>query len=444
MSEADVQRMIADAYRSIVELVEKHDPQKRLRVTGEAGRKLEEMLEELKNLVVSYVIGREELEEALRWIRELEKAVENCRKSLGVRDVLFSKELKSFTRDPRRHLVKKLFIYTHDLARGRISLSEYLRKATAALRTSFRTNLRTAYQSWVVLGLLNELGSMGARMIYPEHGFLFLDRSGKQRAGIIPPNTVLWLGGRGHLSLFIEAPRPVGWEDTGDLSRSWRLYTALRPDMMVYGGMVLNILRPEEDPPIMRPDVIIECKELEDWYLRTRDMRGPLAKPISAEEWRAKWIEGLWAGLADALGVETPDEAREMLESKKSVRVREPKLLLLYSRVYRPKEMILVARKRVPGDVKKYLEEEGITVVDDVGFNQQRLKLLAETLARYSKPGGTITIELEPEQASLLQELVEELERMRGRKVSYSEAIREALESTLFSLREKRRGAGNS
>ena len=59
-----------------------------------------------------------------------------------------------------------------------------------------------------------------------------------------------------------------------DLSRIWKFYTALRPDMMVYGGEVMDIVEIDSDPPVRRPDLIIEVKELYDWYKRVREVRG--------------------------------------------------------------------------------------------------------------------------------------------------------------------------
>ena len=369
------------------------------------------------------VIGSEGLKMAMDWVEKLEEAVEECKRNLRVQGVTFSKELKSFVENPENHLKKKLFIYTHDLARGKMELAEYIRKSAAALRTSFRTNLRTAYQSWVLLEILSLMGEFGGRIVYPEYNFIPIDRAGKQRSGIIPPNVIMYISGRGYISFFVEAPRPVGWEDTSDLSRSWRLYTALRPDFMVYGGMVTNILDESKDPPIARPDVIIECKELEDWYLRTRDIRGPFTKPLTAEEWRSKWIEGLWTGLADALGVKSPSEAKSFVEEKKTLRVREPKLLKLYMNFYNPKEMYLVSRARVPGDVRDYLERDGIIVVDNVGFGGKRLRKLAESLLKHCKRGSSIKIEFSGDEARILEELTRVFSSRLGRSVSVREAV---------------------
>jgi hypothetical protein len=347
----------------------------------EEARKLDRVLDCVKLELVSMTAGRI-LPVARRWIRVFEEQLAKTSETLGARGWTLSKELKSFVTDPRLHLKKKLFNYAYDLARGKIGLNEYLSKGSAALTTSLRTNLRTIYQDWVLLAVLEHLGRRGGVLIYPEHRVLGLERSGRQRAGTIPPNAAVSLP-RGELSFFLEAPRPLGWEDTSDLRRYWKLYVTLRPDIMVYGGMVDNMVLPGDTPGIRRPDVIIECKELSDWYRRSRDLRGPFAEPISAEEWRARWIEGLWTGLADILGVEKRYGGTE--DRRRSVRVREPRLVILYKEFYKPRSMILVSRARSPRSVKAFLEEHGVMVVDGVGFDAGRLEGVADLLETYAR-----------------------------------------------------------
>ncbi len=434
MVDEEVSNLVIELYSAIEDFIKKYDPKRKLRFSSDLRAEFNELLSRFKEVFIDYVLTPEQLSEAYEWVEVLQASVSSCIKYLGIRGVTFSKELRSFIEDPRAHLRKKIFIYTHDLVRGKLGLADYMRTASAAIRTSYRTNLRSIYQSWVLLEVLSTLGELGGRLIYPEHRYLSLDRSGKQRTGTIPPNAVVEVKGRGCLSFFVEAPRPIGWEDTSDLSKAWRLYTALRPDFMVYGGMILNILKPESDPPVLRPNVIIECKELEDWYLRSRDIRGPLAKPLTAEEWRAKWIEGLWVGLADALGIKKA-EVTEVINEKRGLRLKEYQLVTLYKNFYKPDRMYLVSRTRVPEEVRKYLEGEGIYVVDGVGFNAGRLRELAEDLLKYAKQPEKTVIELSRETAELLNEV---LECVGSTKV-VDEVIREALKLLLSRLRNRQK-----
>lgn len=406
---------------------------------GEAGlprftREVEEVLERVKDCIVS--VYSEELREAMSWLGELRAAVELLSQKLGLAGFTFPREFRSFLDDPAAHLRKKLFNYVYDLARGRLSVEEFWRRATAAVRTSLRTNMRTAYQLWGLAVIMGHLADRGYMLVYPEHRFLSFDRSGKQRLGIIPPNAVLARLGKGYLSLFHEAPRPLGWEDTSDLRRIWSLYTALRPDAMVYGGMVMNMVDLSSSPPIKRPDVIIEFKELSDWYVRMRDLKGYFRKPLTAEEWRNKWLVGLFEGLADIMGVQ-----RRVVEEKAaegaSLRLREYQLVKLYAKTYKPRHMVLVSRATVPGDVRRSLEEDGITVVDGVGFNPKALEPVAELLDSVAglRGGEKLVVTLGPETAQLL----ERAQILTGEK-SLEDVIRRALTLLIESVEDARRG----
>ena len=216
-----------------------------------------------------------------------------------------------------------------------------------------------------------------------------MERSGRQRMASIPPNAIIETG-HGVLSFFLEAPRPIEWEDTGDLKRAWKLYKAMRPDILVYGGRIMNILDEGSDPPIRRPDVIIECKELEDWHKRVRELkRGD--RPLSAEEWRWMWLQGLWRGLGRELGARIrPEEIQ--LDQDERIRLKEPELVKMYMRLYKPREMLLITRCETPRDVKRDLELEGIMVIDDMQFDRARLKDASRMLLSYAEPAEDIII----------------------------------------------------
>lgn len=349
-------------------------------------RRGEQLVDAVRDVLVDSVIPPEELEEALRWTGVLLGELSRAASLLGARGWSFPRELKSFIEDPRLHLRKKLFNYVFDLARGKIGVDEFIRRGEAAVRTSLRTNLRSIYQDWVFAAILSGLGERGGRLVYPETKIILLERTGRQRSGSIPPNAVVRLP-RGEVSFFLEAPRPVGWEDNRDLEKIWKLYVTLRPDMLVYSGRVLDILDPSGDPPIRRPNIIVECKELSDWYERSRDLRGPLARPLRALEWRARWLKGLEEGLADVLGV---DRARfkEFTQGRApSVRVREHRLLLLYKETFQPDAFYLISRARVPQDVRGDLESHGVIVLDGVEIGDRRaLEELVDHVARIASP----------------------------------------------------------
>ncbi|ADI31802.1 hypothetical protein [Staphylothermus hellenicus] len=369
------------------------------------------------------------VKEAYLWVDRLKEISEQVKKLYGFYTITYSREFRSFIEEPLRHLEKKLFIYSHDYRRGKLSLEEYAEKSMMAINTSLRTNLRTLYQNWGFLALLINIYREGAIIIYPEHNVLNLERSGKQKLRWIPPNLVLDIPGYGSISLFIEAPRPLAWGDTGDLEKIWGLYTALRPDMMVYGGRIYDIVDPENSPPVKRPDLIIEFKELPDWYKRIRDVRGPLAKPLSAEEWRNRWIEGLWDGLADVLGV-TRHEVAEKISKRRGVRLNEVRVVQLYKSVYNPDKLFLVSKHVVPEEIRKMLESHDIIVIDDVGFNRDKLGDLSKNILEYAEQVGEYIIRVrDRELASILQMIID----LWGKKVLDREKIRKLL---LYSISE--------
>ncbi len=372
-------RTIQDLLNEILSILDKYDPERKFKFPDEEiRRKFEELREKLRDYIVDIVCGNE-LDEAYKWRKILLETCEEVKRVLGLFDIVFSKELSSFLEDPRRHLKKKIFLYLHDLLRGKVSLEKFSLTAHAAITTSLKTNMRTMYQNWVFLSILRLLAYHGFSMAYPELGVLSLERHSKQKLGYIPPNAILTNQEGRALSFFIEAPRPITWEDTQDLERIWKLYTALRPDMLVYGGSIYNIVKLDSDPPILRPNVIIECKELADWYLRVRYMRGPLAKPLTAEEWRSKWLKGLRIGLAEALGIEV-GELDKMIESRKTIKLKDEQIVILYKSIYKPDKMFVISRASTPCNVKRRLEDFGIEVIDNIGFDYRKLESVVEYL----------------------------------------------------------------
>jgi len=124
---------------------------------GKINRKLAEeaaeKLDEMKRLFVRKAAGSE-LAKAHEWCRMLREASESIKGMLGLSEIIFPRELRSFLEDPEAHLRKKLFIYAMDLVRRRVGVRSFEEKAQRAVQTSLQTNLRSIYQSWVFLAML--------------------------------------------------------------------------------------------------------------------------------------------------------------------------------------------------------------------------------------------------------------------------------------------------
>jgi len=347
----------------------------------------EEYLDTFRQCTVYAYAESGVLDEARRDVNLLIKFLDSAVSSVSGRGWLLSREMSSFVKDPVEHLKKKLTLYLYDLLRGKLSLEDYASKAKAAVTSSLNTNMRTLYEVWVLTSLLRGFGKLGGKLIYPEHGYVHFDRAGKQKAGILPPNFAVSIPGRGSLSLFLEAPRPIGWRDFKDLKTVWRLYTTLRPDIMVYSGLITNIVDLNNpDLPILRPQVIIECKEQNDWYIRARELKGPLVSTFTFDEWFKRWLSGLWSGLADVLGVNS-DVLREIVEGKRrGVRVTEVQLVLFYKSVYKPEEFFLVSKPILPSNTRRFLENEGVIVLEGIQIGCEKcLENIVEHLVKYAK-----------------------------------------------------------
>ncbi len=361
------------------------------------------------------------LNTASRDVKLLEEYLNRAVSSASGKGWLLSREMSSFIKNPVEHLKKKLTLYLYDLLRGKLSLEDYASKARAAVTSSLNTNMRTLYEVWVLASLLHGLSIRGGRIIYPEHGFVHFDRAGKQKTGILPPNFAVSIPGRGSLSFFLEAPRPIGWRDFKDLKTVWRLYTTLRPDIMVYSGLVENIIDLSNPGlPIMRPQVIVECKEQSDWYLRVRELKGPFVSSFSFDEWFKRWLSGLWTGLADVLGVSS-DALREIAESKKrGVRVTEVQLVLFYRSLYKPEKFYLLSKPILPSNTRSFLENEGVIVLEDIQVGCEKcIEDVVEDLLKFAKPSHD---EFERLRA-IINKLIVEAEA-RGIHMSESELLR--------------------
>ncbi|MHA1616398.1 MAG: hypothetical protein ACTSX9_03725 [Candidatus Njordarchaeales archaeon] len=422
-------------YYQLIKFLDKHDPKRTFELRGELGKRFEHLRDELRRRFVRNQVG-DELETAIIWVKILKKTFEDAEKLLRMKGELLPKELKSFLDNPEHHLMKKVIFYLYDLLRNKIEPEDFLKTAGAAVRTSLKTNMRSIYQTWVYVTVLKLLGEKGGRIVYPELKYLLIGRSGRQKTGWIPPNAVIQFIEKGYLSFFIEAPRPIGWEDSTDLRKIWTLYTALRPDFLVYEGRVLNIVKLDSNPPIMKPNIIIECKELEDWYKRGREVRGPFAKPLSVEEWRSKWITGLWDGLSDILGVKRTEVVEEV-KKKKALRLKDVQIVTLYHTLYKPDKMFLVSRSLVPSDIKTYLEDRGIIVYDNIGFEERKLRELADELYKHAKRGGSDRelIEIPTEIIDTLNHLLELL-GSKGRNYSRIDVLRAALRLAIKKVDE--------
>lgn len=373
---------------ALIRWLDEHDPERRFSFSDELAKEFERLREDFRDTFVREVLGEEKIEEALEWLSQFKKLCEEVKRIYGLSEIVLSRELQRFVRDPILHIKHSINFYLFDVLRRHITIEQFWTSASAAVRTAHRTNERACYERWVFLVLLKHLGESGASLVYPESRALMLTRTGKQKLATIPPDAIVELPDGRRVSLFLEAPRPITWGDTYELRFVWSLYRIARPDIMAYGGNVTDILQLGKEPPVKRPDVIIEIKVLHEWWKRRRLLR-VFSKPLSIEKWRSMWLRGLYNGLANILGLK---RRVSETETKSGVYASDVDVLKMYLEIYQPRAgLFVVSRVPVSESVREELESMGIRVLDDVGFDDDALRPISRILMDIAAPADRIS-----------------------------------------------------
>ena len=376
--------MWGNLLEKLLDFLNKYDPKRTFNFGNEIlEKKFNELREQFVETFVYEVLGEEKLQEAYFFVRKLTLVCEEVKRLYNLSEIVWSRELRRFIKDPLRHLKHVLRFYVFDVLRRHITKEEFWDRGAAAVRTAFRTNERACYERWVLLEILKQLKIReNARIIYPEIGALVLTRAGKQKLAIIPPDIIVELQNLSDLSFFLEAPRPITWGDTQELKFVWSLYRIARPDILVYADKIFNILDLSKEPPIKNPDVVIEIKFLENWWKRKRLLR-IFSKPLTIEHWRSLWIQGLYEGLSEILGIRKPKT--EELKPQKGAYATDLQVLKMYLEIFNPKMLFCVSMVPVPNSIKEELESYNTIIVDDVSFNEKKLEIITDHLIHLAK-----------------------------------------------------------
>ena len=110
------------------------------------------------------------------------------------------------------------------------------------------------------------------------------------------------------------------------------------------------------------------------------------------------------------------------IEEKKTIKLTDQQIVMLYKSVYKPDNMLVISRARVPSYVKSKLEDHGITIIDDVRFEHNRLKEAINYLYKIatSKTSG---FEIDKEFEKFLNELQQILSLKLNIELSRTEII---------------------
>ena len=273
---------------------------------------------------------REEISQYRRICRRVEEVY-------GIEGIFHSKMFARFLKDYLKHIGSKLPVL--DLARKRVTLESFEKTGLQGVKRSIQTNLRTLYQNFALLSILVNFSPREPEIIFPHHDYIDLRRRARGEKKL-KPNFIIDANGKKY-SFFVE----------GLLGFSG----GPRPDIMVYTRYIEDIRRPNEVGRIVPPDIIVECKEVQEWYKRERSSR----------------IDSWWAEFYQRAGGTV---------RKNKVSVNELQIIKVYKEIYQPKEMFLVSKVDVPLQIKESLEEDGIKVIKNTSFIENRLNEINECL----------------------------------------------------------------
>ncbi len=258
-----------------------------------------------------------------------------------------------------------------EYSENKISKENLHKIAKQSIRRSIITNTRNAYQSWVLLSLLN---LVNCKLLVRQYNsdtngyeFKYIDELPDELKYIslesqrdykgIHPNFALEISGR-FFSIFYEGPGIIEWNlYSKETDKTfWKLYGAPRPDIMIYSGQIDNIYSPSVKPfPIMKPDIIIECKEEGNWYKKLKQR----SVYDGAKDWRNAAIE-------------SREQKKEKIDDLENVKE--------YLEIYSPKNLFLVSWKETPNKTCEELINSGITCINKVNFDKDKLIKIVETI----------------------------------------------------------------
>lgn len=302
------------------------------------GREFERRKSELERNFLECEFSSEvsQIQEEISQYRRLYRRV---REVYRVEGIFHSKMFGRFLEDYFGHL--GFLVPVLDLAWGRVNLESFRQSGLRSVKRSIQTNLRTLYQNFVVLSLLVNFSPLEPEIIFPDRDYIKLERRVRGERGL-KPNFIIDANGKKY-SFFVE----------GLLGFSG----GPRPDIIVYTCHIEDIWRPKEVGRILHPDMVIECKEVQGWYERRRSS--------SIDAWWAEFYQ----------------RAGGIVRNNK-VKVNELQIVKVYREIYQPKEMFLVSKVDVPPQIRESLDENGIEVIENTFFVENRLNAINECLTR--------------------------------------------------------------
>ena len=105
------------------------------------------------------------LDEATSLSSNYAQAALEVTKSLGLYEIKLPEKLNWFLNDPVNGLIRSIYNSLFDLLKEEIDMDTFERKASESIKISFRQLLKSGYEKWVVLSLVNILAPDRALVI---------------------------------------------------------------------------------------------------------------------------------------------------------------------------------------------------------------------------------------------------------------------------------------
>ena len=302
------------------------------------GREFERLISELERSFLECEFSRE-IDQVREEISQYQRIYRRVKEVYGIEGIFHSDKFGDFLDGYLEHLGALLPVGV--LVRGRIELETFKKSGLRKVKKSISKNLSSLYQNFVALSILVNFSPLEPEIIFPEQDCIYLERGGGDEKKL-EPNFIIDANGKKY-SFLVGGPLPFSW--------------APRPNIMIYTRYIEDIWRPNEVGRILLPDIIVKCERVRKrWEGR---------RYLAIDTWWGKFYQ----------------RAGGIVKNNK-VAVNELQILKGYKGIYQPREMFLVSKVDVPPQIRESLEEDGMKVIENASFVENRLNEINECLSR--------------------------------------------------------------
>jgi len=231
------------------------------------------------------------------------RAAQDIKKSLGLYEIKLPNKLNWFLNDPVNGLIRSIYNSLFDLLKGEIDMNTFEQEASESIKISFRQLLKSGYEKWVALSLVNLLAPDRALVIPIEDikikchelepdektGFCEEQPPDPEETEILPLRRDIGEDPFIISNLIVRSTKLNRYVSIGaDLTdatwtakavsgkREWHRLRELGRDLVPINNWPDLVIYIDDQPGdialvadfgrFCRPDIIVECMEQVDWY----------------------------------------------------------------------------------------------------------------------------------------------------------------------------------